>query len=440
MKCGFGTTRSAQSIRFVKPFGESKIIVADSRFSATSASFSADLNRIAVFGLPAIIFGSGGVCNLNNGETAGIAIPNEYLFTCLRLSPDGKQLATCWEGAPISLRTVLDRHAVTREFDGPIERGLSLAFTPDGAILACGEATGRISLWQVHDGKLLRSFAGHGGPVKCLAFNFDGGRLASGSSDGTAKLWDTLGTRSRAVPQVDSRSVKLQLVTENTIPFTQWFTQSAKIMTPREALTARSVRSLGAVGRLAEIAVSQSGEFIAALNPDSEPRDISIWDARTGVATLHDLSVLPRHRCGAICFQSNSACLAILVGQNPASLTVVPVTPPSPHIKLELSPINGKSVNQIDDVAFSADGTRVAAALTSNGRAHAVEIWELPSCKAVRSINDLPSRVDALRFGRGGRLALRCGRRIYLGNISKQGKPDLLEDPSNMTRRPRRRA
>ena len=61
--------RSAQSIRSLKPFGESKITVGDSRFSATSASFSTNLGRVAVFGLPAVLFGSGGVCNLNNGET-----------------------------------------------------------------------------------------------------------------------------------------------------------------------------------------------------------------------------------------------------------------------------------------------------------------------------------------------------------------------------------
>ena len=120
--------RSAQLIRSLKPFGESKITVGDSRFSATSASFSTNLGRVAVFGLPAVLFGSGGVCNLNNGETGLIPVPfsGRYLFTCLRLSPDGKQLATCWEGAPISLRTVLDRQAVTREFDGPIEAGCRL--------------------------------------------------------------------------------------------------------------------------------------------------------------------------------------------------------------------------------------------------------------------------------------------------------------------------
>ena len=221
----------------------------------------------------------------------------------------------------------------------------------------------------MHDGKLLRSFAGHSGPVKCLSFNLDGGRLASGSSDGTVKLWDTLGTKLRAVHQVDSRLVKLEMQTDAGSVFTLFFPQSMEVATPREALTARSVRLLSAVGRVGEIAVSQSGEFIAALNPDSEPRDFSIWAARTGVGTRQDLSVLPRHQCRAICFQSDSSCLAILVGRNPASLTVVPATPPSrPHIKLELSPINGKSVEQIDDVAFSADGTRVAAARRATDR------------------------------------------------------------------------
>ena len=50
----------------------------------------------------------------------------------------------------------------------------------------------------------------------------------------------------------------------------------------------------------------------------------------------------------------------------------------------------------------------------------------MPSGKAVQSIN-VPSRVQAMKFGRDGRLALRCDRQIFLSDISKQAKLEPLD-------------
>jgi WD40 repeat protein len=59
-----------------------------------------------------------------------------------------------------------------------------VAFSPDGAILASGALDGAINLWQVSDGKLLKTLKGHTDNVMGVAFTKDG-RLASVSSDGT---------------------------------------------------------------------------------------------------------------------------------------------------------------------------------------------------------------------------------------------------------------
>ncbi|MEL6578686.1 MAG: NB-ARC domain-containing protein, partial [Cyanobacteria bacterium J06621_12] len=66
----------------------------------------------------------------------------------------------------------------------------SVAFSPDGEMLASGDTKGEIILRRVSDGQPICSFKGHTGWVVSLDFSPDGKTLASSSCDCTAKLWD----------------------------------------------------------------------------------------------------------------------------------------------------------------------------------------------------------------------------------------------------------
>ncbi|NJN58461.1 MAG: hypothetical protein HC879_13655 [Leptolyngbyaceae cyanobacterium SL_5_9] len=67
---------------------------------------------------------------------------------------------------------------------------LSVAFSPDGTLLATGDANGEVRLWRVMDGEQLLTFDEHTGWVRSVSFSPDGRRLASGSDDKTLKIWD----------------------------------------------------------------------------------------------------------------------------------------------------------------------------------------------------------------------------------------------------------
>jgi len=83
-----------------------------------------------------------------------------------------------------------------RTLEGHKKAVNSVAFSPDGAIIASGAGGGllwhndnTVRLWQVSDGTPLRTLEGHNKQVNSVAFSPDGVVLASGSSDKTVRLW-----------------------------------------------------------------------------------------------------------------------------------------------------------------------------------------------------------------------------------------------------------
>ena len=65
----------------------------------------------------------------------------------------------------------------------------SVAFSPDGKILASASGDGTVMLWYVHTGTHLLTLKGHLRSVTSVVFSPDGKTLAS-ASDGIVFLWD----------------------------------------------------------------------------------------------------------------------------------------------------------------------------------------------------------------------------------------------------------
>ena len=86
---------------------------------------------------------------------------------------------------PVGYRHAVRRTATLAE-GGPV---VSVAFSPDGQMLAAGDAGGHVSLWDIASGRRTATLS-QGSPVYSVAFSPNGQTLAAGGSAGKIGLWN----------------------------------------------------------------------------------------------------------------------------------------------------------------------------------------------------------------------------------------------------------
>jgi WD40 repeat protein/uncharacterized caspase-like protein len=162
-----------------------------------------------------------------------------------------------------------------------------VAFNPRGSLLAMGDRSGLVHIWDRAAGAVRPRLAGHTKEVKALAFNARGDFLASASSDGTVRLWPlTLIGQARVIPAHGSGVTAVAFDRDGARLASAGYDQLVKVW---DVATGRELAILrGHEQTVNTVAFTPDGRHLVSGSDDGSVR---LWDAASGahLATLLSL-------------------------------------------------------------------------------------------------------------------------------------------------------
>ncbi|WP_019501747.1 eIF2A-related protein [Pseudanabaena sp. PCC 6802] len=264
-----------------------------------------------------------------------------------------------------------DRSVFTQIFAGV----LTLAYSPDGTMLACGDASGSVHLWQIASGELLLTLKQHRSWVWSLAWSPDSQILATGGDDKTVILWDTRsGEELKTISEINAVWA-LAWSPDGQILASGSFDKTVKLWNPETGACLQTF--LGHEDLVASVAWHPDGSTLASGSLD---RTIKIWDISTGLCSR----TLQEHDGGvrAVAWSPNGSTLAS----------------GSADCSVKLWDINSGTVlktllehqNLVSAIAWSPDG----ANLVSGGYDRKAIVWD---ARTGNPLKILPGHVSEVR-------------------------------------------
>ncbi|MBW4565304.1 MAG: NACHT domain-containing protein [Mojavia pulchra JT2-VF2] len=254
----------------------------------------------------------------------------------------------------------------------------SVAFSPDGKVLATGDTNGEIRLYQVANSQQILTCKGHTGWVWSVTFSPDGYILASGSNDQTVKLWDT--RTGDCIKTLYSHSGGVRSVAFSSDGHTLASSSDDQTVNLWDVHTGECFKTLQEHScSVWSVAFSPEGYILASANDDNT---VKLWDINTEscIYTLEGHT----QRVYSVTFSLDGHTLAS--GSHDQTVKLWDIS-----TGRCLQTLQGHT-DLVHSVAFSVDGSTIV----SGGDDQTVRVWDLSTGQCVKTLQGHRSRVWSL--------------------------------------------
>ncbi|BAZ49878.1 WD-repeat protein [Nostoc sp. NIES-4103] len=269
---------------------------------------------------------------------------------------------------------------------------ISIAFSPDGKLLACGDEDGQIHLWQVDDGKILvisrliATLVGHTSWVYSVSFSPDSSTLITSSFDSTLRLWDVQsGVALKTLHGHNSGVYSVSFSSDSSTIASGGYDSTVRLWDVQSGDALKTLH--GHSTRVISVSFSPDGSTIASGGYDSTVR---LWDVQSGVA----LKTLYGHNreIYSITFSPNGSTIAS--GGYDSTLRLWDV-----QSGVVLKTLHGHT-SVINSVSFSPNGRILASASMDQ----TVRLWDVQSGVVLKTLHGHTSAVNSVSFSPNGRI------------------------------------
>jgi WD40 repeat protein/serine/threonine protein kinase len=334
-----------------------------------------------------------------------------------RRGPSGDSVLTLYHAA--TGRELLN-------FPGSPDRGTQLAFSPDGARVAWGKTDATVWVGEAERGDLDLALRGHTATVVGLAFVPDGSKVVTAGSEGALKFWDVTasGPVGESLPE-GTISPVVAVSPDGLLTVTERSTPGGPA----------TLRVLDAEGRSrGRIPAGTTNFCVPALSPDRarvaavETRQaervarVKVWEVATGRQRLAlDLPTPGRFETafGGVAFSPDGtrvAAAVTLADEEERDLDIS-MTVWDADTGHRLVALPGRHT-AFTPLAFSPDGTRIAAADRPPRERGVVKLWDVATGREVLSLRGHLGWLDCLAFSLDG-------RRLASGSSDERGAGEL---------------
>ena len=285
----------------------------------------------------------------------------------------------------------------------------TVAFSPNGELLASGGDDNAVILWDIANESERESFVEHGKSVMSIAFSPNGGTLASASLDGFVRLWPVSSDHNRVSLRHGGWVESVAFSPDQTMLASGGGDQEGSVVL-WDAVRSRRISTFSGHGALVEsVTFSSDGRLLASASRD---RTIKLWD----VINQRVNRTLAGHSnvVHAVAFSPNGEILASSSRDNTIKLWDVASGENRATFK-----ITNSLHAYAEAIAFSPDGQLLAAACVD----YTVRLWNIDNGHEVATLTGHHGGVTSVAFAPdGGTLASGSrDRTVLLWNLRHFG-------------------